>query len=834
MIMQNSKLKAAVPFVWLAAGALLLVSQPSVREEVGMMADGGFLLSSGWRIKAAGTQIPVETFPMATVLTPDKKLLLVLNGGYNPPSLSVIDIASAKELSRTPVPDGWLGLTITKAGDKVYVGGGSKAAVYEFSLAAGVLKPTRVFPLVAEKDRKPQDFTGDVQLAPDGHLLYAADLFHDSVVVINPQSGLVLSRVKTGRRPYRILFHPSGKSFYVSSWADGSIGQYDTNSGDRIANVRVAPHTTDMVWKQGPLPASQNAEESSITARLFVSASNTNSVYVLGAGESGDLTRLENINLALTPRQPLGMTPSGLGFSADGKKLFVACADSNAAAVVDISEARSRVLGFVPTGWYPTAAFGLPDGRMGVLNGKGVRSYANPGGPNPSKRPEPVHEGEPAKVVEFVGRMQRGTVQFTDVSNAGQLEAWTKEVIANSPYRDEKLDDAGIPAGNPVRPSGPIKHVIYIVKENRTYDQVLGDLKQGNGDPSLVLFGEKVTPNQHKLAREFTLLDNFYENSDVSADGHNWATAAIAPDYTQRMWQNSYASRRKTYDYEGQEPANAPPAGYIWTAAAQAGLKMRNYGYFVDNRKTAEADGTQITGIRDPILAPVTDPNYRGFDLDYPDVDRAKEFISELQEFEAAGTMPQLLLMRLGNDHTSGSTAGKLSPWSLAADNDLAVGMIAEAVSKSRFWGETAIFIIEDDAQNGPDHVDSHRSPAYVISPWVKRATVNSTMYNQASVLRTIEIILGLHPLTTYDAGARPMFSVFSNTASPQKYVMTAAQTPLDARNPANTPLARRSASMKFDAADEIDDDELNAILWAAIRGPQSPIPVPVASRFSH
>src|SRR5580704_7201907 len=224
-------MKTRILVILLAAATIILMSQPTPREQVGFLPDGSFLLSSGWRIKAAGTQIPVETFPMSSLVTPDKKYLLVLNGGYNPPTISVIDIAANKELSRTPVPDAWLGLTMTKAGDKVYVGGGSKAAVYEFSFAAGVLKPARIFPVVAEKDRKPQDFIGDVQLAPDGHLLYAADLYHDSVVVINPQSGYVLSRIKTGRRPYRILFHPSGKSLYVSSWADGSIGRYDAASG---------------------------------------------------------------------------------------------------------------------------------------------------------------------------------------------------------------------------------------------------------------------------------------------------------------------------------------------------------------------------------------------------------------------------------------------------------------------------------------------------------------------------------------------------------------------------------------------------------------------------
>ncbi|MDE3197929.1 MAG: bifunctional YncE family protein/alkaline phosphatase family protein [Acidobacteriota bacterium] len=820
-------MKTRILVLLVAAASVVLMSQPASREQVGPLPDGGFLLSSGWRIKAAGTQIPVETFPMSQVVTPDKKYLLVLNGGYNPPAVSVIDIAAAKEVGRTGVPDGWLGLTMNKAGDRVYVGGGSKAAVYEFTFANGTLKPSHVFPVVAEKDRRDEDFIGDVQLDPQGHLIYAASLYRDSVVVLNAQSGFVLSRIKTVHRPYRILFHPDGKSIYVSGWTDGSIGRYDVAKGDRLSISRVAPHTTDMVWVPGEVE-----EQPDVKARIFVSAGNTNNVYTLGVNDQGDLNQIESINLSLTPRQPLGMTPSGLGVSADSKSLFVACSDANAAAIVDISGAHSRVNGFIPTGWYPTAAFGLPDGRIGVLNGKGLQSYANVDGPNPMKRPEPVHEGE--KEIEFVGRIQRGAVQFVEMPDEAKLDSYTAEVMGNSPYRDEKLDDSGAPAGNPVRANGPIKHVIYIVKENRTYDQVLGDMKEGNGDANLVLFGEKVTPNLHKIAREFTLLDNFYVNSDVSADGHNWATAAIAPDYTQRLWPNKYANRRKEYDFEGQEQANLPPAGYIWTAAKQAGISIRNYGYWVDNRKTPEADGTQITDVRDPILAPVTDPNYRGFDLNYSDVERAKEFIGEMDDFEKDGRMPQFLIMRMGNDHTNGAAAGKLSPLSFAADNDQGVGMVVERVSKSRFWNETAIFVIEDDAQNGPDHVDSHRSPCWVISPWVNRGTVNSTMYNQASVLRTMELILGLRPLTTYDAGARPMFSVFRNSLSAQPYTLEKPQTPLDMKNPVNTAAARRSAHMDFDDADEIDDDDLNAVLWAAIKGSNVPLPAPVRSRFAH
>jgi YVTN family beta-propeller protein len=805
-------------------GAALLISQPSPREQVGPMPDGGFLLSSGWRIKAAGTQIPVDTFPMATAVTPDKKLLLVLNGGYNPPSISVVDIAAAKELSRAPLPDAWLGLTMTKAGDKVYVGGGSKAAIYEFSLVNGSLIPSRMFPVVAEKDIKPTDFIGDVQFSPDGHLLYAADLYNDSVVVVNPQSGLVISRFKTGRRPYRILFHPSGKSFYVSSWADGSVRQFETNTGNLLAITPVGAHTTDMVWREGTVE-----DEPNLTARLFISASNTNSVFVLGATESGGLSRLETINLALTPNQPLGSTPSGLAISADGAKLFVACSDANAVGIVDIAQAHSRVLGFVPAGWYPTAAFSLPDGRFGALNGKGLGSFANPKGPNPLVEVVRTHEG--LRNDQYVAAMQRGTVQFVDYPGDQKLDEYTREVLENSPYRDQKLEDPGTPANNPIRANGPIKHVIYVIKENRTYDQVLGDLKQGNGDASLTLFGEAVTPNLHKLASEFVLLDNFYENADVSADGHNWAMAAIAPDYTQRIWPSEYATRNKNYGFEGTEPANSAPAGYLWTNAVQAGISMRNYGEWTVEQKLPSGDSD--VKVNDPILEKVSDKDYPPYNLDYPDVERAEVFLSELKAFESSGKMPQLLIVRMGNDHTSGTTPGKIAPLSAVADNDQGVGMLADAVSKSRFWNETAIFVIEDDAQNGPDHVDSHRAPAWVISPWVKKGTVNSTMYNQASVLRTMEIILGMRPMTTYDAGARPMFSVFNSTATAGTYTLEKPRTPLDQRNPAKSPTAARSLKMNFKEADDVDEDELNRILWAAIKGPDAPMPSPVRSRFA-
>ena len=809
--------------------AASLASQPATRTEVGPLPDGGFLLSSGWKVRPAGKQIPLDTLPMSTALTPDGKFLLVLNAGYKPPSIAVLDVATEREIDRMPVADAFLGMVLTPNGRLIYVGGGSRATVYEFTLTPeGKLGRGREFEIAPQSTRTDRDFTADVALSPDGRLIYASDLFHDSIVVINPQSGRVIERWKTGRRPYRILFHPDGKSYFVSSWADGSVYQHDASTGAPLGQIRLGPHTTDMVWSDRKPTAEDGEESPSYKGRIFVAASNTNNVYVVGVSDSKEMQLVETINVAMTPRHPLGMTPTAVAMNPDQTRLFVACSDANAVAVADISEKKTRVKGFIPAGWYPTAVRTVRDGRLFVLNGRGLRSYPNPNGPGPMRRPAPSHGG--TAVVQYVGRIQTGTASVIAPFSDEQLAAWTKETLANSPYRDDLLDFVGTGTDNPIpaqpgKPS-PIEHVIYIVKENRTYDQVFGDIGKGNGDASLTLFTEDSTPNQRKLAREFVLFDNFYVNSDVSADGHNWATAAIAPDYVQKMWPNSYAGRRKRYDYEGGEPANTPPAGYIWNNALSAHVSTRNYGYFVTNRKTPTTEGDQVQAIRDPALIPVTNRQYRGFDLGYPDVERAKIFLKDLHQFESSAQMPKFVIMRLGNDHTSGTAPGKVSPLSAMADNDYALGMIVEGLSKSRFWGTTAIFVVEDDAQNGPDHVDSHRSPAFIISPYTHSATVNSTLYNQASMLRTMELILGLRPMTHFDAGARPMSSAFTTKPDSRTFDAVKPQRSLEELNPATAQAAARSMNMDFSEADRIDDDELNEILWRAIRKSEPPAPV--------
>jgi YVTN family beta-propeller protein len=755
---------AVIPLLTLAA---LLSSQPAPREQAGPLPNGGFLLNSGWRLRPAGRQVPASTLPMSAAVSPDGKYLLVLNGGYLPPSIAVIDTATERELGRTTVPDAWLGLTFSPKGNRVYVGGGSQAAVFEFAFEGGKLTPARTFPVVAPGKRTYKDFIGDVAFDPAGRLLYAADLYNDSVAVINPQSGMVIERFTTGRRPYRILFPPDGKSFFVSSWADGTVYHHETEKGTILDRLRLGPHTTDMLWlpgKPAPTPGGPEQEQKEepfdwVTARLFVTASNTNNVYVLGATGSGEMRRIETINVSMTPWQPAGMTPSALAISPDHKRLFIVCSDANAVAVADVSSTRSQPLGFVPTGWYPTAVRVLSDNHIVVLNG-------------------------------HAAGLQTGTVSFIDPPSDEQLEIYSRTVLENSPYRDELLENAGSGKGSPIpsRPGdpSPIKHVVYIIKEGRTYDQVFGDVKPGNGDPSLVLFNEAAGPNHRKLAREFVLLDNFYVNADAGAGGYNWSVAAIAPDYVQKLWPNSSAQRRKHDDYEDGDPAAVPPSAYLWTNAAAAGVSMRNYGHFVVNRPLGKVtDGIHVEVVRDPVLNRITNRRYRGFDPGYPDIERTKVFLEDLAGFEQSGQMPSLLILRLGNDATASRPA--------FADNDAALGQLVEGISKSRFWPETAIFVLEAGSQNGTDHVDSHRAPAFIISPYSRRGAVDSTMYNTTSVLRSMELILGLRPMTTFDAGARPMSNALQSTPDLRPYTAEKPRISRIERNPARSALPLES-----------------------------------------
>jgi YVTN family beta-propeller protein len=726
-------MKKVPGFLSAALMVAALCSQPASRERVGPLPGGGFLLNTGWKLEPAGSQIPLGPFPMSLAASRDGNYLVVLNRGYQRPSLSVIETASGRLTATVPVQDAWLGLTFSPRGDRVYVGGGAHAAVYEFSFSSGQLQPARTFTIPAQDKNQP-DFIGDVTLSPDGRLLYAADLNHDWVLVINPQSGTVIQRFKAGQQPYRILFHPDGKSFFVTS--NGTLTQYDTATGSNLGSVRIGPHLTDMVWRNGGPEAVDAGDRPNWTARLFVAAANTNNVYSVGLSASNEMTRLESINIGFSQEQPLGMTPSALALSPDGKRLYVACSGANAVAVVDVSGERSFTAGFIPVGWYPTAIAALKSGALLALSAK-----------------SPGSDG--------------GSASFIDAFTDAQLAGWTRNATLASPLSAGKVDPpSSLPA---------IEHVIYIVKGSRSYDQVLGDLKEGDGDRTRATFGETVTPNQHKLAREFALLDNFYVTGDQPADGLQWSTAGIANDLVMKLGR-----------LESQASAQ-PPAGYLWTNAASAGISLRNYGLLVRNAAGGTpGSGIQTAGVDDPVLSrlDVTNTLYRGFDPDFPDAERAKVFLADLAQFEKSGSMPKLLLMRLANDALSGTVSGKIAPASAVADNDYALGVVVDAVSHSTFWRSTAIFVLETDAQGGSDHVDSHRSPAFVISPYVKRRAVDSTMFNTVSMLRTAELLLGLRPMTHFDAGARPMTALFQATPDTTPYSVEKPRIRLDERNP--------------------------------------------------
>jgi DNA-binding beta-propeller fold protein YncE len=819
----------AVPVVTVAAVlacAFVVVSQQQPVRWTGPQADGSVLLNSGWSLRPAGRQIPLSTLPMASVLTPNGKHLLVLHGGYRKPTVAVLDARTLAEVSKLELPDAWLGLALSPNGRNVYAGGGSTASVYEMALSEeGRLTRTRTIPLTAEAERMHQDFTGDVAVSADGRLLYAAMVHRDRIAVVNLSSGVVIEKFQTGRRPYRILLDPKGSAVYVSSWADSSVVIHKPETGEISARVATGPHPTDMVWRDRQ--KAQEDEEQKLRGRIFVTAANTNSVFVLGVTDDNRVSRVESINVSLYPDQPAGMTPSALALDSQNNRLYIVCSDANAAAAVDISTSRSRVLGFIPAGWYPVAARVLPDSQLAIFNGRGGRSFSNPDGPQPDRKAAVSHEGLPNP--GYVGNLQVGSATLLNLPSESDLTRYTATVRTNSAYKNGMADApaaiSDVVPGSRARKS-PIEHVIYVVKENRTYDQMMGDMATGNGDASLTLFGEDVAPNHRKLAREFVQLDNFYVSADVSADGHNWSTSAIANDYVQKMWPNSYAGRRKHYDYEGGEAAALPPAGYIWTNAAAAGISMRNYGWWATNIEKAQPTGSaQIKDVRDPVLAKLTNMNFRSFDMDYPDVDRIKVFLEDLKQFEREGQMPRLMFVRIGNDHTSGTAAGAITPKGAVADNDMALGMLVEAVSKSRFWAKTAIFVLEDDAQNGPDHVDSHRSPGFVVSPYSRGRGLVSVHYNTTSMLRTMELILGLKPMTHFDAAAMPMVACFNATPDLTPYSAVTPKQSLTERNPGTAPGAKKSAAMDFREADRIDDDELNEVLWRAIKGTEPPAP---------
>jgi len=786
----------ARPLAVLLVAAVLAATAFAVhgRLKPGRQSDGSTLLANGWRITPAGRSVRIGTLPLSLAVRPDGRVL-ALESGYAANGLVVIDPARWSVTDSVPLSAAWLGLAVRADGD-AFVSGGTTNRVFRLSAAGGSWAPADSVVLA---DSGAALFAAGLALAPGGERLAVVGNLADSVYLLDAAPLRRVAAAPTGDHPYTAAFAPDGRTLYVSNWGDSTIGVYAVAPGALTPRppIRVAPRPSALLLSRDG-------------RTLYVAHAAADEVSVVDLREG----KVEStVALGLTARAPHGSGPNALALAPDGRTLFVANADNNDVAVVSLgAEEGPRVVGLIPTAWYPTAVALSADGRtIYVANGKGLGAGPNPQGPTAPHQ----------RRAEYIGSLIVGSVSAIPRPDAAALRRYTRQVLANSPYRDALLARVPWPAASPIPRSSaepsPIRHVLYVIRENRTYDQVFGDDPRGDGDPRLALFNDSVTPNAHALARQFVLFDNFYVNGDVSADGHMWTDAATAGDYTDKTWPANYSGRRE-WDFLAGLPVLDPLAGYLWDDAIHAGVSVRNYGEMTQWDSAAgraHADDKTLQGI--------TDTRFVGWDLAVPDSVRVDEFVRELREAERTGTLPQLMILDLPNDHTYGRQPGRPTPRAMVAENDRALGRLVEALSHSRFWGQTAVFVLEDDAQNGPDHVDAHRSPLLVMSPWVRRGMVDSSFYTTAAVLRTIELILGLQPMTQYDAAAEPLFDAFATRADSGAWAALPSTWPLGELNPAGL---RSSLDPRlFRRPDMADEDVLNREIWTSVRSDPMPAP---------
>ncbi|MFI5178784.1 MAG: alkaline phosphatase family protein [Vicinamibacterales bacterium] len=791
----------------------------------GSLGGGETLLPNGWRIAPAGRHMSIGDLPLNMVLSPDGRYLIVSNNGYSKPTLRIVDLERGVVASSVALDDAWLGLAWNKDGTKLYSSGAAANSVIELSWRNGRLARTGTLPLGrsaretieggGRRETVPQSFVGGISVSPDGARLAAAHVLGEVVSLVDLSTGNVRTTVDVPAEPYTTLFSRDGSTLFVSLWGGARILLLDPKTLASKGEIAVGEHPNAMV---------QAAD-----GRLFVACANTNAVWVV---DPAAMKATEQISVALFPEAPPGSTPNALALSPDGQRLLVANADNNTVAVVDVSKAgASRVVGFIPTGWYPTGvAFSLRGEAIYILSGKGLTSQPNPRGPQ---------AGVPGAEGQYTDVILQGALSILPMPDDETLRRYTNTVYRVTPYNDStRLTPASAPADNAiprrVGDSSPIKHVFYVIRENRTYDQILGDLDRGNGDPTLALFGDNVTPNAHALAKEFVTLDNFYVDAEVSYDGHAFSTGAIANDFVEKIWPTNYGSRGAAYLSEGGGKmrnaygnVTAPQNGYIWDACIRAGKAVRSYGEFADGDAAAGRMEASVPGLKGRVA-----PSYPGWDLKITDAHRIDAWLEEFRKFEADGTLPALSILRLPNDHTSGLSAGSPTPRAMIAENDQALGRLVDVVSHSRYWNDSAIFVLEDDAQNGPDHVDAHRSVALIASPYVKRGAVDSTLYTTSGMLRTMELILGLPPMSQYDASAHPMYNAFTNTTALAPFTRRDARVRLDEMNTGTGPDARASAAMDFTHEDLAPEIELNEILWRSVHGPAAVMPPPRHAAF--
>jgi DNA-binding beta-propeller fold protein YncE len=857
----------AVSSFFLPAGA----DDERDKLKVGLQPDGRILVPTNQILQPAGTQVTFPGRPVDVLPIEDGRLIVA----KNMKDLVFIDPATGKVVQVLALPAAAKGMAgafsavgLVAVGDRVFATDSQNAIRIARPNADGKYAWDGHIELKLSLGGGAAYPTG-MALQGDTHIWVCSSRGNE-LQLVKIDGGEVEARVPVGVAPYMPVV--VGGKVYVSNWGGDQPDKDDPRHKSSGTPVRTDPRTsvanhgsvsvvakTAAGWKQvktiavGGHPSGLVA--SARGSFVYVANANGDTVSVIHTAKD---EVVETIDCKPESKLPFGTGSNAVALNPDGRTLFVANGTGNCVAVVmlggmanedGVNGRVSRVLGMIPAGWYPGAVRLSADGkRLFVANVKGHGALqprkVNPNAKKPDDKKDKQDDPAAPQAKGHNSHDHLGSVSLIDVPDADALKKYTEAVNANNRLGYslaglEKPRSGAKPVPVPERHGEPsvIEHVVYVIKENRTYDQVFGDIKEGNGDPGLCIFGEEVTPNQHKLAREFVLLDNFYCSGVLSADGHSWANAAYATDYLEKQ----FGQFVRSYPYEGSDPLAFPTTGFLWDNALSGKKTFRNYGEFVKtayeprNAKwvdlyadytngTAKVKFTATPNLRS--LDKYSHSNFPGFPLTTPDVYRARMFIDELKQFEQKGEFPNLVYLFLPCDHTEGTRPGFPTPRAMVADNDQALGMVVEALSKSKFWPKTCVFVTEDDPQNGFDHVDGHRTVGLVVSPYTRRGAVDSTCYNQTGMVKTMELILGLPPMTQLDLSATPMRGCFADKPDPTPYTAVKNRVPLDEMNRSVKELtgkarefALKSLELDFDEEDRADEDTLNRILWFSVRG---------------
>jgi YVTN family beta-propeller protein len=761
------------------------------------------LLPTGLSLDPAAPAHVAGSLPLGAAISPEGDRIALLLCGWREQGLQVMDLASGEITQMLPQAAAFAGIAFSPDGKSLWTSGGNDDSVYKYAWTDKTAKLITRLELQQKKESKTPgtSYPAGLAFSRDGKRLFVAENLGDGLVVIDTESNSIVQRLRTGRYPYGVAVDAHG-TVYVSCWGEQMVEVFRTARDGFLSRARsiASPrHPSALVL-------SRNG------ARLYVASATTDQIGVIDT-LTGKVIHVIHDDPPAGPHE--GSTPNALALSRDGTRLFIAEADNNAVAVAGL--ATNKVIGRVPAEWYPTAVIASGE-RLIVVNGKGKGSRPNP------ERAQADRKNAPGNRDYTLGQLDGSVMAVSASPSAAALHAMTERVA--------KANNWTASGAGPAAKYPPFKHVIYVLKENRTYDQVFGDVAAGDGDASLLFFGADCSPNHRALAARFGLFDRFFVNAEVSAQGHNWSMAAYSSDYVEKTTPPSYQNGGRGYDFEGsnrgrsledEDDVAAPSTGYLWDLAARKGITYRNYGNFIGGM--SEIKEPKARALKRNLIAH-TSPDFPGFNMDIMDQTRFGIWLKDFREFEQTNTMPAFELVWLPNDHTSGAAAGKPTPRASFADNDLALGKLVETVSASQFWRDTVIFVLEDDAQNGPDHVDSHRSPMLVISAYNRPGT-NHTYANTTDAIATMEEILGLGKLSKFDHYSRPMRGIFAAQADLAPYHALTPSVPLDEKNPPATPAAKQSALLDFTHADSADDDALNRVLWLALKGENVPYPGP-------